>query len=401
MGGACSCGTKVAADDQSTKDRLGAPNLPRSAPARVRHSGTDGKVLPCAVRQSGADNPLVHSLSTAQLLEIHEAFSKFGAHPASTADLRAAGYTEGAEAEVLVGSDRSDSCGTRSPQPCAEGRPWTEWWALQPPTRWLASPVVDRDGDGHIEAKELATVMRIMGMEPSDQQLQELIKSVDVDGNGKVSRDSRAVLSSRPPAFPHRLPLVPCSRGACASCPRCSCTVAAWSAARPSFAQIELEEFSNLMARRILMHDGKVGCLATVPCRGPPCCGCAPFPPCLSPLRARVRALRARRGARTASASASLSCKMLPDGRAPPPAFLFARWRTRAGVGRSWLCALLAFAAAAPSLLRTGGAGTGLQAVRRRPERLRHGRRDSIAHVPCWWRRGANGGGGRGADQNG
>ena len=140
MGGACSCGTKVAADDQSTKDRLGAPNLPRSAPARVRHSGTDGKVLPCAVRQSGADNPLVHSLSTAQLLEIHEAFSKFGAHPASTADLRAAGYTEGAEAEVLVGSDRSDSCGTRSPQPCAEGRPWTEWWALQPPTRWLASP---------------------------------------------------------------------------------------------------------------------------------------------------------------------------------------------------------------------------------------------------------------------
>lgn len=115
MGGACSCGTKVAADDQSTKDRL--------------------------VRQSGADNPLVHSLSTAQLLEIHEAFSKF-----------------------------------------------------------------DRDGDGHIEAKELATVMRIMGMEPSDQQLQELIKSVDVDGNGKI----------------------------------------------------ELEEFSNLMARRILMHDGKV-----------------------------------------------------------------------------------------------------------------------------------------------
>ena len=47
--------------------------------------------------------------------------------------------------------------------------------------------LVDRDGDGHIEAKELAVVMRIMGMEPSDQQLQDLIKSVDVDGNGKVS----------------------------------------------------------------------------------------------------------------------------------------------------------------------------------------------------------------------
>jgi len=116
MGSACSCGTKVGVDDDSgIKDRL--------------------------VRQSGADNPLVHSLSTAQLLEIHEAFAKF-----------------------------------------------------------------DRDGDGHIEAKELATVMRIMGMEPTENQLQELIRSVDVDGNNKI----------------------------------------------------ELEEFANLMARRILMHDGKV-----------------------------------------------------------------------------------------------------------------------------------------------
>lgn len=36
MGGACSCGTKVDAEDSSkTKDRLGAPNLPRSAPTCV------------------------------------------------------------------------------------------------------------------------------------------------------------------------------------------------------------------------------------------------------------------------------------------------------------------------------------------------------------------------------
>lgn len=90
-------------------------------------------------RLSGKDNPLIPCLSTAQLMEIHEAFAKF-----------------------------------------------------------------DRDGDGHIEAKELATVMRIMGMEPSEQQLQELIQSVDVDGNGKI----------------------------------------------------ELEEFTNLMARNILTKDG-------------------------------------------------------------------------------------------------------------------------------------------------
>ena len=44
----------------------------------------------------------------------------------------------------------------------------------------------DRDGDGHIEAKELATVMRIMGMEPTSEQLQSLVESIDVDGNGKI-----------------------------------------------------------------------------------------------------------------------------------------------------------------------------------------------------------------------
>ena len=55
----------------------------------------------------------------------------------------------------------------------------------------------DRDGDGHIEAKELSIVMRIMGMEPSEQQLQELVESVDNDGNGKVGPAS-PTLSPRP-----------------------------------------------------------------------------------------------------------------------------------------------------------------------------------------------------------
>jgi len=93
------------------------------------------------VRLQGADNPLIHILSIAQLMEIHEAFNRF-----------------------------------------------------------------DRDGDGHIEAKELATVMRIMGMEPTSEQLQSLVESIDVDGNGKI----------------------------------------------------ELEEFANMMARQMLLRDGKV-----------------------------------------------------------------------------------------------------------------------------------------------
>ena len=64
----------------------------------------------------------------------------------------------------------------------------------------------DRDGDGHIEAKELATVMRIMGMNPTSEEMTTLIESVDVDGNGKI----------------------------------------------------ELPEFANMMARQMLTRDGRV-----------------------------------------------------------------------------------------------------------------------------------------------
>ena len=72
----------------------------------------------------------------------------------------------------------------------------------------------DRDGDGHIEAKELATVMRIMGMNPTSEEMTTLIESVDVDGNGKI----------------------------------------------------ELPEFANMMARQMLTRDGRVRRAAA--CRG-------------------------------------------------------------------------------------------------------------------------------------
>ena len=49
-------------------------------------------------------------------------------------------------------------------------------------------------------------MMRIMGMEPTSEQLQSLVESIDVDGNGKI----------------------------------------------------ELEEFANMMARQMLLRDGKV-----------------------------------------------------------------------------------------------------------------------------------------------
>lgn len=40
----------------------------------------------------------------------------------------------------------------------------------------------DIDGDGKITTDELGTVMKSLGMEPSDEQLREMIDEVDIDG---------------------------------------------------------------------------------------------------------------------------------------------------------------------------------------------------------------------------
>merc|ERR1719478_1281454 len=44
----------------------------------------------------------------------------------------------------------------------------------------------DKDGDGTISSKELGTVMKNLGQNPSPIELQEMIKQVDTDGNGVI-----------------------------------------------------------------------------------------------------------------------------------------------------------------------------------------------------------------------
>ena len=79
MGACFSMSAAVGPDgDERIRERLGAPTAATcSAPRRVDTQAW--RCLPCAVRLQGAHNPLIHILSIAQLMEINEAFNRFGA----------------------------------------------------------------------------------------------------------------------------------------------------------------------------------------------------------------------------------------------------------------------------------------------------------------------------------
>lgn len=49
-----------------------------------------------------------------------------------------------------------------------------------------AFSLFDKDGDGTIDAEELGTVLRSLGNQPTDEEVEDMIKEADKDGNGTI-----------------------------------------------------------------------------------------------------------------------------------------------------------------------------------------------------------------------
>jgi hypothetical protein len=65
----------------------------------------------------------------------------------------------------------------------------------------------DKDGDDTITTKELGTVMRSLGQNPTEAELQDMIREVDADGNGTIDFPEFCTLMARKMKSELRTPL--------------------------------------------------------------------------------------------------------------------------------------------------------------------------------------------------
>merc|ERR1711924_481150 len=58
-----------------------------------------------------------------------------------------------------------------------------------------AFSLFDKDGDGTITTKELGTVMRSLGQNPTEAELADMINEVDADGSGTIDFPEVTILA--------------------------------------------------------------------------------------------------------------------------------------------------------------------------------------------------------------
>eukprot|EP00735_Rhodelphis_limneticus_P007978 TRINITY_DN20704_c0_g1::TRINITY_DN20704_c0_g1_i1::g.9129::m.9129 TRINITY_DN20704_c0_g1::TRINITY_DN20704_c0_g1_i1::g.9129 ORF type:complete len:153 (+),score=30.51,sp/P84339/CALM_AGABI/46.31/3e-37,sp/P84339/CALM_AGABI/45.45/7e-11,EF-hand_8/PF13833.1/0.0044,EF-hand_8/PF13833.1/7.4e-13,EF-hand_8/PF13833.1/2e+02,EF-hand_8/PF13833.1/0.043,EF-hand_1/PF00036.27/5.3e-06,EF-hand_1/PF00036.27/2.2e-08,EF-hand_1/PF00036.27/52,EF-hand_1/PF00036.27/0.019,EF-hand_7/PF13499.1/5.9e-14,EF-hand_7/PF13499.1/0.24,EF len=64
--------------------------------------------------------------------------------------------------------------------------------------------LVDTDGGGSIQAEELQQLMEMLGLKPTREEIEDMIKEIDEDGNGEIDFDEFVTVMSRKaqPTYP-------------------------------------------------------------------------------------------------------------------------------------------------------------------------------------------------------
>jgi len=100
------------------------------------------------------------------------------------------------DAPVAARSQQADPSPSPSPSP-AETNAAAQLTEEQIAEFREAFSLFDKDGDGTISTRELGTVMRSLGQNPTEAELQDMINEVDADGSGTIDFPEFLVMMAR------------------------------------------------------------------------------------------------------------------------------------------------------------------------------------------------------------